>query len=491
MQRIRFFHDLSIQVKLILAFMLTSAIIIFVNVVMYYNINLSVAKVNEVYESNLNLNHFTVSLGKVGVSVKDYLETKSSQSIDNYYRSVQEVESAMEGMNTRIIDSEALLMQKNIYHLTNHYLQIAQDAIQAKRGRNIEKYRTDYKEAKSEASVINTMVYSLNNELFKTNSKNYEALMKTLKYLETICVTLLIVVVIANFLLIYLLTKRITTPLIRLAKSANEIGAGNFNIPFIDVTSLDEVGIVSKAFNQMILSIQQYIQKVREGIEKENAHKEKELMMESHLKDARLKYLQAQINPHFLFNTLNAGAQLAMMEGADQTCTFIENMADFFRYNIKKINEDTTLEEELTLVDHYIYILNVRFSGEIHYDKRIDQQFLKVRVPSMILQPIVENAVNHGIRNIERSGKIVVSVFQKEMHLCISVKDNGVGMNQEQIDTILQMEEVKAKSDSNGIGMNNVIKRLNMYFHGENLIEIKSEGEDQGTEVILYLPILE
>ena len=97
-----------------------------------------------------------------------------------------------------------------------------------------------------------------------------------------------------------------------------------------------------------------------------------ELIMEGHLKDAQLKYLQAQINPHFLFNTLNAGAQLAMMEGADKTCLFVENMAEFFRYNLKKISQDATIEEEINLVDSYVYILNVRFVGEIRFQKRIE-----------------------------------------------------------------------------------------------------------------------
>ena len=126
--------------------------------------------------------------------------------------------------------------------------------------------------------------------------------------------------------------------------------------------------------------------------------KEKELMMEAHLKDAQLKYLQAQINPHFLFNTLNAGAQLAMMEGADRTYDYVQNVAEFFRYNVKKGNETVTVREEIELVDNYIYILNVRFSGEIHYEKKIEESLLSIQMPGMILQPVVENCVNHGIR---------------------------------------------------------------------------------------------
>ena len=151
----------------------------------------------------------------------------------------------------------------------------------------------------------------------------------------------------------------------------------------------------------MVLSIQDYITRLRQSMETERQMQEKELRMEAHLKDAQLKYLQAQINPHFLFNTLNAGAQLAMMEDAEKTYEYIQNVADFFRYSVKKDYGSVSLEEEIKLVDHYIYIINVRFAGDIQYSKQIDNRLIKVSVPAMILQPLVENCVNHGIRGIQ------------------------------------------------------------------------------------------
>lgn len=218
--------------------------------------------------------------------------------------------------------------------------------------------------------------------------------------------------------------------------------------------------------------------------------KEKELLMESSMREAQLKTLQAQINPHFLFNTLNAGAQLAMMEGADKTTEFIENMADFFRYNIKKMNQDTTVGEEVRLVDNYIYILNVRFTGEIHFEKEIDKKVLDVKVPSMILQPIVENAVNYGIRNIDREGKIKLTVYQKEEFIYLSVWDNGIGMSEEKISQILkgEMREVDLKSNSNGIGLGNVIERLKLFTGREDVMEIRSAGRDKGSEFVIKVP---
>ena len=194
---------------------------------------------------------------------------------------------------------------------------------------------------------------------------------------------------------------------------------------------------------------------------------EKELRMNAALKDAQLKYLQAQINPHFLFNTLNAGAQLAMLEGADRTNTYIQKMADFFRYNIKKKHELVTIADEIELIDNYIYILNVRFSGDIHFEKHIDEELTSIEIPSMTLQPIVENAVNYGIRNIDWEGLITLSLYSEGDRACISVKDNGAGMPQDKIDRILSDELVPSEptGDSNGIGLSNVISRLDLHYN--------------------------
>jgi sensor histidine kinase YesM len=255
------------------------------------------------------------------------------------------------------------------------------------------------------------------------------------------------------------------------------------------VEAEDEVGIVTNAFNQMVVSIREYIDRIRESMAAERALKERELLMETHLKDARLKYLQAQINPHFLFNTLNAGAQLAMMESADRTYDYLQEVAQFYRYNMKKSEETVTIAQEIELVDSYMYILNVRFAGDIHYEKKVETSLLHVEMPGMILQPIVENCVNHGIREMGNEGKIFLKVYQAQNAVCISVKDNGIGMSSETIDKVLRgtYRQEGMAAGSNGIGLDNVISRLRLFTKNENVMEIFSEGEGKGTEVVLYL----
>lgn len=481
---------LTLQQKLTALFVLTAVIILAVNMYMYAIINDMTGRVEEVYVSNVGLNELAGALDYVQESMEEYLNTKSSDAMEDYYRSDQAYRKLLEELNAQVADNEMMLMQKNIRNLSESYLKVAAEVIQAKRGRNVERYGQLYEDASILHEEIHTFIYSLNNEQFKDNSRTYQLLRNSMRYMEVISVAVLLLVLLGNISLIVISTKTVTKPLHLLAESANQVAKGNFEIEKVPVQSMDEVGIVAGAFNQMVESIRNYIEQLRETLERENELKERELMMQSHLKDAQLKYLQAQINPHFLFNTLNAGAQLAMMEDAERTGVFLENMAEFFRYNVRKNDQDATLREEIHLVDNYVYILNVRFSGEILFEKDIDEELLDVRVPSMILQPIVENAVNYGIRGIDWKGRIELAIYQKESNICISIWDNGTGMEKERIAQVLsgEVREVNLQSNSNGVGLGNVMERLRLYFHDQAKLEILSEGKNMGTEILITIP---
>lgn len=486
----------SIRLRLVLVFAFTTGVVFFANMFMYYNINKSIRTIDEVYVSNVGLNVLLDSLTDVQDYVYEYLNTQSTDALENYYRSEQNYRNLIEDLKVEITDNDMILMQRNIKNMSDFYLELIDKTVDAKRGRNIERYKVNYEEAAKVYDYISTYINHLNNQQFKYNSNNYELLRMSLNYLEVISTSVLLVIMVFNVFLIIIVTRSITGPLMKLTEAANEVAAGNFEVDLVHVDSSDEVEIVTKAFNTMTVSIHQYIMKTKESMELESRMKEKELMMTNHLKDAQLKYLQAQINPHFLFNTLNAGAQLAMMEGADKTCLFIENMADFFRFNMKSFDQDSTLRDEIRLVDSYIYILNVRFSGGIHFYKEIDESVLEVRVPSMILQPVVENAVNYGIRDIDYEGEIRMRVDQDEEHINITIFDNGAGMEQETIDRIMKIsieggntsKDVNITKDSNGIGLGNVINRLRLYYDVDEIFEINSEGYKKGTQVTIRIP---
>ncbi len=484
-------NTLSIGTRLILLFVLTSAIIFFVNLYTYVNINKVMDSIGSVYISNAELNKLEDVLASVQKNMYDFLDTSSSDALENFYRSAENYNALIKKLNATISENNVKLMERNIRNMSKNYLDLAYKTIQAKRGRNVSRYTESYSNAREIYEFINLNIYSLNNQLFKDNSNIYELNLVALKYIEIFSIIIIVVVSIFNILLIIITTKNITKPLRRLAVAANEVAIGNFSVELERSGNNDEIDVVSKAFNKMIISINEYVTQIKENMEYESSLKENELLMKNLLKDAQLKYLQAQINPHFLFNTLNAGVQLAMMEDAEKTSVFMEKTAEFFRYNTKKLNEDSKLEEEIELVNNYIYIMNVRFAREINYSENIDNELLSIRLPSMTIQPIIENAMSHGISDIEWEGKIILSIYKVDNKIRISIRDNGRGMDEDTIKKILSEDPINEDQTkvSSGIGLRNVINRLKLYYGREDIISILSEGMNKGTEVVIHIPI--
>lgn len=487
------FKSLSLQTKITGIYIIANIIMLIVCIVLILGINSMAVEIDEIYQNNINLNELSECLDSVQSSMTEYLTYKTSDTLENYYRQDQQYNNLINNLSSEATDVSFSRMERNIKNMSVDYLRNVSASIEAKRGRNVEKYRTKYEAATKLYEYIRRYISDLNNEQFATNSVNYQVVSLAFKRFEVIGLIVITVVVLLNLVLIVQMVRTLIEPIKKLANVANSVSEGNLDVELSDSDTLDETGVLTNVFNKMVINIREYIDRLKESMEKERHMQEKELMMEAHLKDAQLKYLQAQINPHFLFNTLNAGAQLAMMEGSERTYEYVQTVADFFRYNVKKQDNDVTVGEEVALIDNYIEILNVRFSGDIHYSKQIDERLLKTPMPSMILQPIVENAVNHGIREMGDKGQITLKVYRENNKVMISVKDNGKGMTKEDIDRVLngtwKYEEHKA--DNNGIGMDNIIARLKLHSDSENVIEIFSDGPGKGTEVLINLPYIQ
>lgn len=480
----------SIKTKLISIYSLVSIIVFIVIATVFYLINFSLNSINNVYSSNITTGILSSSLQDVQSCVYEYLNTRSAEALENYYRYEDEYRNAVDKLYDKNTDDEIFMLQKNIRGMSESYLEMTEKTIREKRGRNVEKYKDYYEKSTEIYNYINEYISLLNNRQFKENSDNYIVLLKSLKMSEVVSVIIIILISILVMVILLLFVRNIINPLVSLSKTANEIANGRLDTKLIDTRLTDEVGIVTNAFNSMVRSLRHYVEQIKKRMEEERRLKEQQLLMENHLKDARLKYLQAQINPHFLFNCLNAGAQLAMLEDAERTSVFVQKMADFFRYNVKKMQDDATLEEEIEAVDNYIYIINVRYDGEILFEKHIGIEHKDIRVPSMILQPIVENALNHGVVNNEGEKRIALYVIDEEENIIIQIQDNGEGMENNKIELLMEniRKEKKNGENSTGIGLSNVSKRLELYFKKHNLLKIESDGIMCGTTVTIIIP---
>ena len=203
--------------------------------------------------------------------------------------------------------------------------------------------------------------------------------------------------------------------------------------------------------------------------------------MERRLQEARLKALQAQINPHFLYNTLNMIGQMSYIEGAERTTELIETFSDFFRYNVESFERDVTLREEIDSAKGYAALQGERFGDRIRYVFEADEAINDIRVPSLIIQPLVENAVSHGLWMRTGGGEVKVSVKAVgDGGFEIAVSDNGCGMDADALRTLRERAEERRGDDQSGhvsIGITNVISRMRLTFGPRFSYEMESAPE--------------
>jgi len=481
---------LSIQFRLICIFLVVATIIIFVNLIIYYKMSSSMKQIDSSYSSNKDLVALHENLDNIQLKLSKYLTNRNNSDLLDYYTYSEQYKEKVTKLNNEILEDNNLLLEKNIRNISISYLKVTEETIDKKKDRQMTEYTEGFNEATKLYTYLDNQINLLNNSQFKDNTESYSKMLNFFKKTELLNICILIITIILCIILILFVIRNFIAPLNELVKAANKIGDGNLDIKIKPSIMEDEINVVIVAFNKMVVSLKEHIQKLKESMILENKFKQREILMEAHLKDSQLKCLQAQINPHFLFNTLNAGAQLAMLEDANQTYNYIHKVADFFRYNVKKDSGISTLTEEIVLVDNYIYILNVRFAGDIHYTKDIDETVLSSSVPSMFLQPIIENCIKHGFSNEDVKKNIHLCVKASDDIITVSVKDTGIGMTKDKLESILSKKDDSNSStdnEENSIGINNVYERLRLFYKKDDVMTITSEGLGKGTTVTMYI----
>ena len=263
--------------------------------------------------------------------------------------------------------------------------------------------------------------------------------------------------------------RSIVRPMVELAEDSRRIGENDFTGPDTHAEGEDEIASLVRAFCTMKANTRGYIEALTEK------HK-----MEKQLDEVRLQMLKNQINPHFLFNTLNMIASTAQIEDAAATEKMINALSRLFRYNLKSTDSVMPLGRELKVVQDYMYLQQMRFGQRIRYDTDCSPDTLEVLVPSFALQPLVENAIIHGISPKGQGGRIHVRSWMRGARLWISVADTGRGMALERLEEI-RMALEQGDEKATGVGVGNIYRRVHgMYQDGEVFI-YSSEG--RGTVV--------
>lgn len=211
--------------------------------------------------------------------------------------------------------------------------------------------------------------------------------------------------------------------------------------------------------------------------------------LEKSLKVSELKALQSQVNPHFLFNTLNTIARLAMLENAVKTEEVVFALADLLRYSLQKLGQMVSLREEIYHIMKYLRIQEIRFPDRINAEILISEEIMEFRVPIMTLQPLIENAIVHGLEQKIDGGKISITGDVEDNFVSIKVSDNGQGMGEEKVQQVMLMQEhTSGHGHTTGIGIANVYKRLTYQF-GPNCRFLLESAPQKGTQITIGIPL--
>lgn len=269
------------------------------------------------------------------------------------------------------------------------------------------------------------------------------------------------------------ISSKVSRPIRKLEKTVKEIEAGNLDT-VIEIEGFYEV----RHLGQSVQKMEAQIKRLMHDIVVEHESKRK----------SELDTLQSQINPHFLYNTLDIIVWMIENEQQQSAARVVTALARFFRISLSRGKNIISVKDEIEHVRNYLTIQKMRYKNRFEYRIEAEEEVKQLATIKLILQPLVENAIYHGMEFMDGDGEIIIRAYLKEEELYLSVKDNGLGMTEEKVNRLLDGNVNPSKKGS-GIGVRNVNERIQLYFGKEYGLKILSEP-DEGTEIIVHLPSL-
>lgn len=321
-----------------------------------------------------------------------------------------------------------------------------------------------------ESIIVSSLIENADWRIVRVITK--ENVYKDTEALKSLSLSISVIFIVLALFLSFALSTVLTNPLKELRSKIKYVENGNLDIN-VKVNSHDEYGQLSQSFDNMVVKIKDYM-----GKEFEDQKKKSEM---------KFQILQNQINPHFLYNTLDSVKWLATIQNVPNISEMVTSLINLLRYNLLDTDKLTSLAEEIEGVKNYIVIQKYRYGDIFTVSYNISENIKSCKILRFILQPIVENAIYHGFENLSKQGSIIINAYQKNQNLIIEVIDNGTGPGIENIGENV----VYKRSDSfNGIGLNNIQERIQLYFGPQYGIYLGTGAKNKGTVVTITVPYI-
>ncbi len=434
---------------------------------------------NMTVANNYNLNfkeEMDESLYKLVVGYVTLDNIESDKSLKNPYVLIEELRSEFTRLTAITTESESKLWLESLLRNINALEKRVDDIVDSidaggRYSENIE--------------MLDNNIYILT-ELIQDDIQYYiyyqtrymekvtDTLQKQIGRFMVVCSILIAVLIAVVAVSAVMIVSGILQPIRQLNSVTEKIAQGDFNAR-AQVNSDDEVAELAVSFNKMAGNMQSLIDKVKED--------------ERKMRKANLRLLQEQIQPHFLYNTLDTIVWLIESNEPDEAVTMVVTLSDFFREILSKGKEFISIKEEEKHISSYLQIQEMRYRDILEYDIQLDQVIYKYQILKLTLQPVVENALYHGIKYKRAKGCIHIHGEKEGDIIRLTVRDDGVGMDEEELAQLRQQIEKPCQETEKGFGLANVNERIHMYFGYEYGMKIESE-KGKGTTVEIVIPAI-
>ncbi|SFB01749.1 Histidine kinase-, DNA gyrase B-, and HSP90-like ATPase [Lentibacillus halodurans] len=432
---------------------------------------------NDSFQRFLLLNKISQNASELYTATKSFVNDSNTGNSGDYFEIKANLEDNLNRLSETFYYIETIEM-KNYINLIETFIHETGLTIGFVLRDDTEQYMNHLEEAGNASDYISESTLEIIRLELTAYQSFYDDLqLRNNNFILFIVFLFLTTILLAVFFAIWF-SKGITRPLEKLSAAAEEVASGELQGEPIHIRTNDELRLLGDTFNQMRAKIHDLFEEVQDQSELDRLVKEMEL-----------KHLQNQVNPHFLFNTLNTISKMAYMEEAKSTSGLIDSASALLRHSLGEIDHRVPLKDEVKVVQDYFHIQKIRFSERVTFHLEIDERCLDIEVPQLTLQPLVENAFIHGIEGKEEGGTISLVIYQKHGNVIVEVRDDGVGMGQSKMDQIISLtrQQQEGVGHSTGIGLTNVIRRLELVFRENHRIEMDSEP-GKGTVIRIILP---
>jgi sensor histidine kinase YesM len=473
-------NNKPLKTKIMLGMFIPVFVVVFFYVMMSNSSQRIIDRFEEAMDEQVRFFELMESINENIGYLDDYMSDLDEEALESYYFTKTELEDEIESLYHKNYSKEIMFNIRAIDYSFRAYTEDFESAISQRRTSD-EDFVYAYYNALHIKDYTELYFENIMN-IFLEESRELSIVIQSdvdnLRFMYFVSIILLIVLM---YFVAHALSSYLVGPIIKLRDSAKKISDGNFNIEIKSIETEDEIGDLSHAFNIMVKNIKENVDNLEQMAEYEKELRIKDTeywKMQENLQKAKFSALQSQIEPHFLFNTLNTISRMSMFEEAEKTGELIQSLATLFRHRLRH-DDLVSLDEELLIIKEYLSLQKVRFDDrlKVHVDL-LDQS--DIMIPIFTIQPLVENAIIHGIEPKIDGGEINVLVNETETEIEISVQDTGMGISND------KLEKLFDGHDPNHIGLSNVRERFLKAFNNNASFKIESELK-VGTKITLTI----